>query len=100
VVAEGVTFTDVPLTAPTEGLMVRPGEPVTVQLSVVDCPGVSVAGVALKLVMVGGVPDAGSGTAAPLPPRDCPDSDTPATARNATAAIFMIRAYRPVPEDL
>jgi hypothetical protein len=36
--------------------MTSPGEPVTVQLSVVDCPGATVAGVALKLVIAGGLP--------------------------------------------
>jgi hypothetical protein len=56
VVAEGVTMTDVPLTAPTPGLTIRPGEPVTAQLSVVDCPAVTSAGDAAKLVMVGLLP--------------------------------------------
>jgi hypothetical protein len=37
-------------------LTIRPGEPVTIQLSVVDCPAVTAAGVALKPVMVGGLP--------------------------------------------
>ena len=36
--------------------MISPGEPVTVQLRVLDWPGASVAGVALKLVIVGGIP--------------------------------------------
>jgi len=56
VVADGVTLTDVPVTTPTPGLRVRPGEPVTAQLSVLDCPTITFAGVAVKLVMVGGLP--------------------------------------------
>jgi hypothetical protein len=56
VVVAGVTFTDVPVTAPTVGLMTRVGDPVTVQLSVLDCPGATPAALALKLVMVGGLP--------------------------------------------
>jgi len=49
-------LTDVPVTAPTPGLMIRPGEPVTAQLSVLVCPAVTFAGLAVKLVMVGGLP--------------------------------------------
>jgi hypothetical protein len=55
-VAEGFTLTDVPVTAPTPELMVRVGEPVVVQLSVLDCPAPTFAGVALRLAMVGGLP--------------------------------------------
>lgn len=55
-VVEGVTLTDVPVTAPTPGVTVRLGKPVTVQLSVLDWPVVTFAGVAMKLVMVGGLP--------------------------------------------
>ena len=47
---------DIPVTAPTPGLTLRRGEPVTAQLSVLDCPGVTFAGVAAKLPMVGGLP--------------------------------------------
>jgi hypothetical protein len=36
--------------------MTRPGEPTTVQLSVVDWPAITVAGVALKLAMAGRLP--------------------------------------------
>jgi hypothetical protein len=36
--------------------MVRVGEPVVVQLSVLDCPAVMFAGVALRLAIVGGLP--------------------------------------------
>jgi hypothetical protein len=49
-------MTDVPVTRPTPGLMITLGEPVTVQLSVLDWPAVTVAGVAVKWVMVGGQP--------------------------------------------
>ena len=49
-------MTDVPVTGPTPGLSIRPGEPVTVQLSVLDWPGVTVAGVAVRLVMLGALP--------------------------------------------
>ena len=55
-VADGFTATDVPVTAPTPALMARVGEPVTVQLRVLDCPLVTFAGKALKLVMVGRPP--------------------------------------------
>ena len=56
VVAEGVTLTEVPVTAPTPGLTIGPGDPVTAHLRVLDCPGLTVAGVAVKLVMVGELP--------------------------------------------
>jgi hypothetical protein len=36
--------------------MVKVGEPVTAQLSVLACPGVTFAGVAVKLAMVGALP--------------------------------------------
>ena len=52
----GLTTTDVPVTAPTPMLMLSVGEPVTVQLRVLDWPGATVAGVDLKLVIVGGLP--------------------------------------------
>jgi uncharacterized protein YbbC (DUF1343 family) len=55
-VAEGFTVTDVPATAPTPEFMAKVGEPVAVQLSALDCPGVRFAGVALKPVMTGGLP--------------------------------------------
>jgi hypothetical protein len=48
---------DVPVTAPTPGLMTTPGYPVTDQLSVHGCPAVTFAGAAVKLVMVGAGPD-------------------------------------------
>ena len=47
---------DAPESVPTEGLMTRLGDPVTAQLSVLDCPAVTVAGVAAKLAMVGALP--------------------------------------------
>jgi hypothetical protein len=56
VVADGFTLAEVPVTAPTPELILRVGDPVTAQLSVLDRPAVNVAGVALKLVMVGGLP--------------------------------------------
>jgi hypothetical protein len=57
-VVEGFTATDVPVTAPTPGLMVTVGDPVAVQLSVLGWPAVTLAGVAAKLAMVGGLPAA------------------------------------------
>lgn len=68
-VAEGFTTTDVPVTAPTPGLTIMPGEPVTAQLSVQNWPGDTLAGVALKLVMVGGVPTT-TETAAVVVPKE------------------------------
>ena len=56
VVAEGVTTTDVPLTAPTVGLMDRLVAPVTAQVSVLGLPAITAAGAAEKLVMTGGLP--------------------------------------------
>jgi hypothetical protein len=56
VVALGVTVAEFPVTAPTPGLMIMPGEPVTAQLSVLACPRVTFAGVAVKPLMVGGLP--------------------------------------------
>ena len=55
-VVAGVTFTDIPVTAPTAGLMLSAVAPVTDQLSVLDCPGFTFAGVAVKLAMVGAIP--------------------------------------------
>ena len=55
-VVEGVTFTDVPATTPTPGLTVTLGYPVTAQLSVLDCPVATFAGMAVKKVMEGGLP--------------------------------------------
>ena len=55
-VVEGATLTDIPLTVPTPGLMVSPVAPVTAQLSVLDCPGLTFAGVAVKLPMAGALP--------------------------------------------
>jgi hypothetical protein len=53
----GVTFTDIiPVTLPTPGLMLSPVAPVTAQLIVLDCPGLTMAGVAVRLPMVGGLP--------------------------------------------
>ena len=56
VVVKGVTFTDIPVTAPTPGLTLSPVEPVTAQLSTLDCPGLTFAGVAVKLAMLGALP--------------------------------------------
>ena len=53
---DGVTLTDVPVTVPTPESIVRAGEPVTTQFSVLDCPGATFAGVAVKAVMAGGLP--------------------------------------------
>jgi hypothetical protein len=58
VVAGGFTVADVPVTAPTPELMLRVGEPVTTQASVLDWPVATCVGVAVKLVMVGGLPTA------------------------------------------
>jgi hypothetical protein len=55
-VVEGVTLTEVPATTPTPGLTVTLGYPVTAQLSVLDCPVVTFAGIAVKKVMEGGLP--------------------------------------------
>jgi hypothetical protein len=55
-VVEGVTLTDVPVTTPTLGLTFRLGYPVTAQLSVLDCPMATFAGIAVKKVMEGGLP--------------------------------------------
>ena len=49
-------MTDVPATTPTLGLTVRLGYPVTAQLSVLDCPVVTFAGMAVKKVIEGGLP--------------------------------------------
>jgi hypothetical protein len=61
---------DVPVTvtAPTPELIARVGEPVTTQASVLDWPGVFLTGVAVKLVMVGGLP-AVTVTAAVMDPK-------------------------------
>jgi hypothetical protein len=67
-VAEGFTFTDVPVTAPTPESMVRVGDPVTVQASVPDWPAARFAGVAVNFVMVGALPTA-TVTAAVLDPK-------------------------------
>ena len=55
-VAVGDTLTDVPVTGPMAGLMLIAGEPVGVQLRVVDCPGAIMAGIPRKFVTVGGLP--------------------------------------------
>ena len=52
-VANGVTFTDDPVTAPTPGVIVTAGDPVTAQLNVLEYPSSTFAGVATKLVIVG-----------------------------------------------
>ena len=49
-------MTDIPATAPTPGLTFSPVEPVTAQLSVLDCPGLTFAGVAVKLAILGALP--------------------------------------------
>jgi len=56
VVTAGLTLFDVPVTAPTPELMLSVGEPVTAQLSVLDCPVAMLAGFAPKLVIVGRLP--------------------------------------------
>ena len=56
VVVAGVTFIDVPVTAPMPGAILIPHGPDTDHDSVVDCPGCSVDGVATKLVIEGGAP--------------------------------------------
>jgi hypothetical protein len=56
VVADGFTAVDVPVTAPTPELMVSVGEPVVVQASVLVWPAPTLAGVAVKLVIAGGLP--------------------------------------------
>ena len=55
-VAEGVTFADVPVTLPIPPSMVRLGDPVTAQLSMLDWPAATFAGVATKRLIVGGLP--------------------------------------------
>jgi predicted amidohydrolase len=55
-VVKGLTETVVPVTAPSPPFKVRVGEPVVVQLSVPICPGVRFPGLALKLVITGGLP--------------------------------------------
>jgi hypothetical protein len=56
VVVAGVTTTEVPVTAPTPALMLKVGAPVTTQFNVLDWPAVTLAGVAVKLVMLGAPP--------------------------------------------
>ena len=56
VVVEGATFTAVPVTAPTPGFTLSPVAPVTAQLSTLACPGLTFAGVAAKLPMIGALP--------------------------------------------
>lgn len=55
-VVDGVTLAEVPVTAPTPGLRIRLGDPVTDQLSVLACPAITFDGVAVKPVIVGGRP--------------------------------------------
>jgi hypothetical protein len=50
----GFTVTDVPVTGPIPGFNIKAGDPVTTQLSVLDCPGVIFAALAVKLVIAGG----------------------------------------------
>ena len=56
VLAAGFTVTEVPVTVPTPGLMLRVGEPVATQFKVVDCPATRIADAAVKLVIAGGEP--------------------------------------------
>src|ERR1019366_352338 len=56
VVVAGLSVTEVPATGPKPGFNIRVGEPVTAQLSVVECPAVSFAGVAVKPMIVGRLP--------------------------------------------
>lgn len=64
-------MTDVPVTETTPGFMVivRPGKPVTTQLSVLVCPGLIFDGVAVRPVMAGGFP-ARTVTAAVVDPKE------------------------------
>jgi hypothetical protein len=57
-VTEGVTFVEAPVTAPTPESIVRVGEPVTTQASVLGWPAATFAGVAVKLVIAGAFPTA------------------------------------------
>jgi len=63
----GLTLVDVPMTLPTPELMLRTGEPVTAQLSVVAFPGATLAGLAVKLAMVGGLPTVTAALAVAVP---------------------------------
>src|ERR1035441_9993891 len=56
VVVAGLSVTEVPATGPKPGFNITLGEPVTAQLSVVENPTVSFAGVAVKPVIVGRIP--------------------------------------------
>jgi hypothetical protein len=56
VVVAGLSVTEVPATGPKPGFNIRLGEPVTAQLSVVEYPTVSFAGVAVKPMIVGRLP--------------------------------------------
>jgi hypothetical protein len=56
VVAVGLSVTEVPATGPKPGFSIRVGEPVTAQLSVVEYPTASFAGVAVKPMIVGRLP--------------------------------------------
>ena len=58
---------DVPVTAPTPWSMLKVGAPVATQFNVLDWPGVTVAGVAVKLVTVGGLPTVTVTTAVAVP---------------------------------
>ena len=66
VVVDGLTVTDLPVTAPIGSMLTTgAGKPVTVQLSVVDCPAARLDDAALKLVMAGLALGADAGNAAP-----------------------------------
>jgi hypothetical protein len=67
VVAAGFTLTDVPVTTPTPPLMLSVGAPVAAQFNVLDWPTVTLAGVAVKLVMAGGLPTETGTTAVTVP---------------------------------
>ena len=56
VVAAGLTCLLDPVTVPMPGVMLRLVAPVTLQLNVLEPPGAILAGLALKLVMTGGLP--------------------------------------------
>ena len=47
---------DEPESVPTKGLITRLGDPVTAQLSTLACPRLTLAGVAVKLPMLGTLP--------------------------------------------
>lgn len=57
---------DVPVTFPTGGLTVNVVAPFTDQLSVLDCPVITLSGAAVKAAIVGALPVAGAADRATL----------------------------------